>query len=171
MSGGIYGVPASFPLSSKVLATDGSYAEVQKQLGNEIRGPQGKAYRLVQAATALTTTVRAKFLYYIDTSAFTVGLSGAGVAPAGVGLVDQESLAAGDLFWCQIEGEVTLTDDGGGDITKSSFIDTAATGDANKQATPAPYTTCAVNQGTATPAANAQFTAMLLYKLVGVGDA
>ena len=173
MAGGIYGAPASFPVGGRIAAADGSYTEMQKQLGNEIQDARGKKYRLVQAATAATTTFASHFLAYADTSAFTVELAGAAVLPCGVGLLGQDSLlTSGDLFWCQIEGEVSLTDDGGGDIIKSALIITAAAGEANlAPATAVVGDTVAVNQSTATPAADAVFTAMLLHKLVGVGDA
>ena len=110
---------ATFPLKGRIPSTDGSYAELQKQLGVEFSAESGKRYRLVQAATADGTGGRNKIYAWAAFGSHTVDLAGAGDPPVGVGLSAQESLAAGDLFWLQIGGRATLTDNG----------DTTAAGD------------------------------------------
>ena len=116
MAGGTKGSVASFPLGGKIDTTDGSYSEIQKQLGNTVEGPQGKIYRMVQAAVADTTGGRKGVYMWTVAASYTVQLIAATTdTPCGVQRSDQDTLdTIGDLFWLQIEGRATCIDDGAG---------------------------------------------------------
>lgn len=168
MGAGILGTVATFPINRKVPSSDGAYSELQKQLGVEIDGERGKAYRLVQATNADAIAQRAKAYKYTSKSLFTVESADAtGDVPCGVGLLAQDSLAAGDLFWVQIEGQVTLTDSGAG-VSNNNLLEIAdgAAGDVKTETTVRvagvfyPFARAA-----AAAAADARFLAELLFRL------
>jgi len=118
----------TFPLHTKVGSSDASYAELQKQLGSEAEAHAGKIYRLVQAATADALTGRSKVYAWAAFGSYTVDLAGSGDPPCGVQTATQATLAAGDLFWLQIAGRATVTDDSN-TIAANDVVVAAATGD------------------------------------------
>ena len=124
MAGGTKGSIATFPVGTKVSSTNGAYTELQKQLGNEIDGRQGKKYRLVQAATADGTGGRTRVYEWVVAASHTVDIADAAVTetPCGIGLAAQESLAAGDLFWLQIEGRAAVLNDAAATLAVDTVI-------------------------------------------------
>ena len=113
---GTKGSIASFPVGDKIDTTDGSYAEIQKQLGTEVDGPKGVRYRMVQAAVADALAGRKGAYKYTIAADYTVQLMSATTdTPCGVQRSDQATLdTIGDLFWLQIAGVATCIDDGSG---------------------------------------------------------
>lgn len=160
---GTKGTVATFPLSSKVGSGDGSYTELQKQLGNEVEGSQGKMYRLVQATDADGTTGRSQAYKYTSKSAFTVESGDAAGNPTccGFGLAAQDSLAVGDLFWIQIAGLTSVT--ATGTQLADSVLVEASSGDVVLDAAPLPGTTLGLT--TAIIAADAVGTIQLFGRL------
>lgn len=131
---GIEGGLVSFPIGEKVGSSEGGYAALEKQLGQEVRGRNGHVARLVRLDPAAGLSGGAPaagasqaggrvFTYTLqsdDTHAYDVKLAQrTGTIPAnrpvGVALTDQEALSDNDIFWLHVDGpvmEVWSGDDG-----------------------------------------------------------
>lgn len=131
---GIEGGLVSFPIGTAVSSTDGGYAALEQQLGQEVRGRHGHVVRMVRldlsgglaggapaaGATQACARVFANTIETTDTLHHEVKLAQrTGTIPAnrpvGVALTDQDALADNDIFWLHVDGpvmEVWAGDDG-----------------------------------------------------------
>ena len=97
-------------------------------LGLEIQGVNGKVYRLV-SSTGVVAAPASKVFKNTAAGGTATEVAGSSELACGVAVVGQAALAAGDYFWLQIAGEVTLIKTG--TITSPGtglFVTTAASG-------------------------------------------
>lgn len=117
MAGGIHGSIGTIPIGDKVSASSLSITELSKQLGLEIEGTHGKAYRLVRldlaAGMSSFPAVAARCFVYTASSTYdvepadTIGSATAATRVVGLSVGGQVDLDDNDLFWVQIDGRFT----------------------------------------------------------------
>lgn len=118
---------AVIPLGERVPSTDPAYSSLQERLGHVLCADDGKMYRLVQATNGDGTSGRKKVYKYTSRLSYTVELdTGINTMPAGVGLEDQKSLSAGDLFYLQIRGRATCVASAA--IAADAFVEGTSSG-------------------------------------------
>tara|TARA_R100000152_G_C6781405_1_gene215839 strand:- start:57 stop:530 length:474 start_codon:yes stop_codon:yes gene_type:complete len=103
----------------------------EKLLGLEIKGVDGKEYRLVKASGAESDPA-SKVYKRSSAGSNSVTVSGNSDIACGIAVADQVAIAADDYFWLQVAGEVTLIKSG--TLAAGQLLTTAASGAATQSA-------------------------------------
>ena len=137
----------------------------EKLLGLEIKGVDGKEYRLVKSTGAVAAPA-SKCFKRSAAGGTAVEVAGSGDLACGVAVVGQVALAADDYFWLQVAGEVTLIKSG--TLVATNLLKTAASGAVTQSDASNPTTVFDLTvPGRAHTVASTVVTAYLLQKLMG----
>ena len=113
------------------------FTALEAILGEEFQGTKGKVYRLVKADATVASPAKRCFKRASAGSDTVTLTTGAGVSVCGVAVADQVALTAGDYFFLQVAGEVSLIEKSGETVAATNHLLPEANGEVKPSSTPA----------------------------------
>ena len=101
-------------------------------LGEEFQGTKGRVYRLVKSTAAVASPATLCFKRTTNGGDAVSLTDGTANNCCGVAVSDQVALAAGDYFFLQVDGEMTLTGKSGHGILAGDYLMPSAASDDGK---------------------------------------
>ena len=120
---------APFPVG-QVHSSD--FTALEALLGEEFQGTKGKVYRLVKSTNAVTSPATLCFKRTTNGGDAVSLTDGNANNCCGVAVSDQVALAAGDYFFLQVDGEMTLTGKASHGILPGDYLMPSASTDDGK---------------------------------------
>ena len=137
-------------------------------LGEEFQGTKGKVYRLVKADATVASPAKRCFKRASAGSDTVTLTTAATESVCGVAVADQVALTAGDYFFVQVAGEVSLIEKSGETVASADYMLPEANGEVKPSGSTTSTTFSVLFPALCHTESSGAVTAYLVYKLWGL---